>query len=134
MLILSQISVAMHDSGLHWGVLFGGDGVILFQRYVSREEPTRYGLLCSDILGIGSLFVITLAMLLVPGNQPLIDVAKWKIPVPIACSARDSSRFTCDTNRSLGHADVNGNAAQAGEANIETLLGISVCSLNTQTI
>ncbi|KAF9009298.1 hypothetical protein BDZ89DRAFT_1078564 [Hymenopellis radicata] len=73
--MLYKLAVAMFDTKRYWGFLFGGDGALLFQCCKS-EEPTRYGILCSGLLTIERLFVTTLGMLLVPGDTPLVDLAK----------------------------------------------------------
>ncbi|KAF9021694.1 hypothetical protein BDZ89DRAFT_1071240, partial [Hymenopellis radicata] len=104
--MLCKIATAMFDCDLYWGLLFGGDGAILFQRCASRE-PTR--------------------MLLVPGNKPLVDVAKWKIPVPTACppNPRISPHNTI--------AEVDEDVAHACEQNIKMMSGAAVRSMIIQT-
>ncbi|KAJ7102741.1 hypothetical protein C8R44DRAFT_887486 [Mycena epipterygia] len=83
--ILYKLGVAMFDTDTYWGLLFYGHEAVLFQR-VASEDPTRYGLLCSEILPIDSLFLIILGILIVPGNVPMVDTAPFVIPVPTACT------------------------------------------------
>ncbi|KAJ7468472.1 hypothetical protein FB451DRAFT_373959, partial [Mycena latifolia] len=83
-----QIAVAAYDRNVFWGLLFGGNHALLFQR-VASAEPTRYGLLCSDEIPVQDLFSVVLALLLVPGSAPLVDTASFMAPTPAPCPPGD---------------------------------------------
>lgn len=86
-----QLATAMTGSEIikqkqetYWGLLFGGQRGLIFQR-VPSAEPSRYGLVCSDFFPTESLFLVLFALLLVPGHTPLLaDMAKFALPVPVA--------------------------------------------------
>ncbi|KAF9027518.1 hypothetical protein BDZ89DRAFT_1066823 [Hymenopellis radicata] len=120
--VFYKLAVAMSDSNLYWGFLFGGDGALLFQRCKS-EEPTRYGVLCSGLLTIDRLFVTTLGMMLVPGDIPLVDVATLAIPVPAACSPGDNQDLTLAIRKILGYVTEDNQAAR--EQGMTMMSGVS---------
>ncbi|KAF9021513.1 hypothetical protein BDZ89DRAFT_240088 [Hymenopellis radicata] len=127
MLTPAQIAVAMFDLHLWWGILFGGDQLLLFQRVMSTTQSTRYGVLCSEILPINRLCLITLGMILVPGGVPLVDVASFKIPVPAACPPSNLPILTRDRVDQLfpvaedDHDDEERESAQADLGSLTSL-------------
>ncbi|KAF8990741.1 hypothetical protein BDZ89DRAFT_1151812 [Hymenopellis radicata] len=70
-------------------------------------------------------------MLLVPGDTPLVDVAKLAIPVPAACSPGDNRALTCAIRKTL---EDNQDVMPAGEQGMTMMSGVSVRSMITQII
>ncbi|KAJ6482857.1 hypothetical protein C8R47DRAFT_1132915 [Mycena vitilis] len=99
--ILFKIAITMYDTGSWWGLVFGGEGALLFQR-VSSEEDSRYGLVCSDILPIDDLYIVVLATLLVPGDIALTNLVPYGIPTPAPCLPPDIQQLTRQNTRQLG--------------------------------
>ncbi|KAJ7217799.1 hypothetical protein GGX14DRAFT_598072 [Mycena pura] len=57
--ILYKLSVTMFDTNCHWSLLFGGNSSLIIQR-VPSTDPTRYGLICSDLTSLSDLFLVVL--------------------------------------------------------------------------
>ncbi|KAJ7134877.1 hypothetical protein C8R44DRAFT_437057 [Mycena epipterygia] len=98
--MLYKLAVSMFDIGAYWSLLFGGNRALVFQR-VASSDPTRYGIVCSDILHIDHLFVVALAILLVPRNLSLVDLAPFAIPLPTTCPPCDNQILTRANVRQL---------------------------------
>ncbi|KAJ7208042.1 hypothetical protein GGX14DRAFT_698138, partial [Mycena pura] len=98
--MLYKIALAMFDESLFWGLLWGGHQFLVFQR-VSSADPTRYGIICSDIHPVNDLFTVILGLLLVPGHEPLVDLAPFGIPVPTTCPSCDNQILTRRSRKQL---------------------------------
>ncbi len=116
----------MFDCNLHWGLLFGGDNALLFQRCTLEHQPQRYGLLCSGILQIDRFFVTILGMLLVPGDRPLVNMAELAISVPSAYSPGDNQALVRAKRKALGYTAEDNHSQEQGMIMISTALVRSV--------